>query len=369
MRANYSHLQPSVRTLAEQSAESRIRHIRADRWITYARAEAALSAMEELLSFPKRTRMPNLLLCGQSNNGKSMILAKFSRAHPPIAASDTADGVAHIPVLTVQMPPARDERRFFGAVLNALAFPHRPSDSVARRQDLSMRLLRATGVSVLQVDEVHNLLAGTQVQQRRMLNLLRWLGNELQIPIVGAGTAEALRAIQSDYQLANRFEPIGLPPWKDGSEYRKLLSTLEAVLPLRRPSQLARSALAGKVLSAGEGHSRRDRRDRATSISPGYQGRNRVHHSEDDRGFRLHLPNAAPSCGGLTRRIHDRRRRAPPDSCPFMSSRRPTRPCSLGSCAWPRASTSRWMFSLARHSVSCTTVVARNGGVARMPGS
>ena len=47
-----------------------------------------------------------------------------------------------------------------------------------------MRLLRATGVRILIIDEVHNLLSGAAGQQRRFLNLLRWLGNELQIPLV-----------------------------------------------------------------------------------------------------------------------------------------------------------------------------------------
>lgn len=57
----------------------------------------------------------------------------------------------------------------------------------------------------------------------------------MQIPLVGVGTAEALRAIRSDDQLVKRF------------------STLEAVLPLRKPSHLADSALAGRILSASEG--------------------------------------------------------------------------------------------------------------------
>jgi hypothetical protein len=103
------------------------------------------------------------------------------------------------------------------------------------------------------IDEVHNLLSGSRVQQRRLLNLLRWLGNELQIPLVAVGTAEALHAVQSDDQLANRVEPMGLPPWRNGEEYRQLLSTLEAVLPLRRPSQLAEPMLAEKILSTAEG--------------------------------------------------------------------------------------------------------------------
>ena len=253
MNTDYAHLHSAIRPFADESAPSRIRRIRTDRWITYTRAETALSSIEDLLSFPKRTRMPNLLIVGPTNNGKTMIVEKFRRSHPPTEANLTEDGIARVPVLKVQMPPGPDERRFFGAILDALAFPYTPSDRVARRQDAALRLMRSTDVSLLIIDEVHNLLSGTQIHQRRMLNLLRWLGNELQIPLVGAGTAEALRAIQSDDQLANRFEPVGLPPWKDGDEYRQLLRTLEALLPLRRPSHLAKSELAGKILLAAEG--------------------------------------------------------------------------------------------------------------------
>ena len=84
----YPHLLPAVQALADAPAEARIRRIRTDRWLGYARAEAALSALEDLLSFPKRTRMPNLLLVGPSNNGKTMIVEKIRRAHP---ASTDAD--------------------------------------------------------------------------------------------------------------------------------------------------------------------------------------------------------------------------------------------------------------------------------------
>jgi hypothetical protein len=78
---SYPHLLPQIRTLADAPGEIRIQRIRADRWIGYARAEAALAAMDDLLTFPKRTRMPNLLLVGPSNNGKTMIVEKFKRAH------------------------------------------------------------------------------------------------------------------------------------------------------------------------------------------------------------------------------------------------------------------------------------------------
>lgn len=253
MSADYLHLFPATRSLADAGTECRIRRIRTDRWITYARAEAALRMMEDLLAFPKRTRMPNLLLVGSTNNGKTMIVEKLRRAHPPITASSSANGAAHIPVLRVQMPAGPDESRFYGAILDELGFPHMPSDRVAKRQGVAVRMMQETSVRVLIIDEVHNLLSGSRLQQRRLLNLLRWLGNELQIPLVAVGTGEALHAVQSDDQLANRFEPVGLPPWRRGDEYLQLLSTLEAVLPLRRPSQLANPPLAEKILSLAEG--------------------------------------------------------------------------------------------------------------------
>ena len=89
MSDDYQHLQPSARVWADEDAVARVRRIRTDRWIAYARAEAALAAIEDVLSFPKRTRMPNLLLVGPTNNGKTMIVEKFRRAHPPTEAQHT----------------------------------------------------------------------------------------------------------------------------------------------------------------------------------------------------------------------------------------------------------------------------------------
>jgi hypothetical protein len=251
--SSYPHLLPQIRALADAPAEMRIRRIRMDRWIGYARAEAALAAMEDLLTFPKRTRMPNLLLVGPSNNGKTMIVEKFRREHMRGAEADLREGAIAVPVLKVQMPPAPDERRFFSAVLEALGASNRSNDRLAAKQDMAMRMLRATNVRLLAIDEVHNILSGSRDQQRRFLSLLRWLGNELQIPLVAVGTSEALRAIQSDDQLANRFMPFSLLSWRLDAEYLRLLNTLEAMLPLRERSGLVEPAFAQKLLNAAEG--------------------------------------------------------------------------------------------------------------------
>ena len=49
---SYPHLLPQIRAIADAPGEIRIQRIRADRWIGNARAEAALAAMDDLLTFP-----------------------------------------------------------------------------------------------------------------------------------------------------------------------------------------------------------------------------------------------------------------------------------------------------------------------------
>ena len=117
-----SHLLPAAQGLARLPADERIQRLRADRWIGYPRAVEALNRLEALYAWPNKQRMPNLLLVGPTNNGKSMIVEKFRRTHP---ASSDADQ-EHIPVLVVQMPSEPSVIRFYVALLAAMGAPLRP---------------------------------------------------------------------------------------------------------------------------------------------------------------------------------------------------------------------------------------------------
>ena len=89
---------------------------------------------------------------------------------------------------------------------------------------------------MLVIDEVHSLLASSYRQQRILLNTLRFLANELQLVLVCAGTADAKRALLTDEQLADRFEAVELPPWHNDNDFRRLLASFQAILPLRKKS-------------------------------------------------------------------------------------------------------------------------------------
>lgn len=180
-----SHLLPAAQGLARLPADERIQRIRADRWIGYPRAVEALNRLETLYAWPNKQRMPNLLLVGPTNNGKSMIVEKFRRAHPVGTDADQE----HIPVLVVQMPSEPSVIRFYVALLAAMGAPLRPRPRLPEMEQLALALLRKVGVRMLVIDELHNVLAGNSVNRREFLNLLRFLGNELRIPLVGSARA------------------------------------------------------------------------------------------------------------------------------------------------------------------------------------
>ena len=248
-RGDLGHLHPGARAVARLPGTERLHYVRADRWIGYPRATAALDRLEELLAWPGKQRMPNLLLIGATNNGKSMIIEKFRRLHAPVSEADRE----RIPVLVVQMPSEPTVIRFYTGLLAALGAPLRPRQRLAELEQRTLGLLRAVGVRMLVIDELHNVLAGRADARREFLNLIRFLGNELRIPLVGVGTREAYLAIRSDDQLENRFEPFTLPRWEPDGLGCSLLASFAASFPLRRPSSIATQQMARYLLTRCEG--------------------------------------------------------------------------------------------------------------------
>ena len=248
---DFSHLIPSAQNTVKLPAGERIARIRADRWIGYTLAQKALTKLEELFTYPERQRMPNLLIVGPTNNGKTMIIEKFRRQHQVMISDDGQ--TEQIPILAMQMPSSPTINRFYTMLLYSLNAPSFGSRRLSELEQLSLRILRQVGVRMLIIDEVHNILAGSASQQREFLNLIRFLGNKLQIPIVCVGTKEAYLAIRSDAQLENRFEPFLLPLWTLDDDFYSLLASFAAVLPLRRPSELHIPKIANFILSKSEG--------------------------------------------------------------------------------------------------------------------
>jgi len=254
----HHYLLPTIKDLLDANDKTRIAHIEKDHWIGYPRAQQALEKLNYLFSHPKRNRMPNLLIVSPTNNGKTMIIHKFFRDHFPERAKeivDEEDLLLEVPVINMQMPSSPDVKRFYLSLMDKLDVYNsmRGRSNIPSFEPSVYREMKKFNVHMLIIDEIHNILSGTYRQQIEFLNVIRYIGNEAKIPIVGVGTKEAYLAIRSDPQLENRFEPFSLPMWQAGNHFDALLASFTSILPLRKHSNLNQSIVSEYILTKSEG--------------------------------------------------------------------------------------------------------------------
>lgn len=245
-----NNLTPETRDMLGKSDEERIAYIRAERFFMYPRAREIISKMEELMSESKKTRMPCLLITGDSNNGKTSIVNKLQRMHPP------TDGMeeAALPVVALNAPHTPDVHALLDRIMKAMMLPFKKSDPVTAKEELIHFHFRNLGVKILIVDEIHNILCGSVPKQKSFMNAVKDLNNELRIPVVLVGIKDALHATDTDMQISSRFRPMLLQRWKLEEDYASVLLSVGRTLPMKKPSGLARDKkLAEMILDLSDG--------------------------------------------------------------------------------------------------------------------
>lgn len=249
--SNGEHLAPKAREVLALPNDARIRHLQEDRWVGYSKANEIIAKMEDLLVHPKVGRMPNMLIIGKTNNGKSHLVKHFHSLHP--SEDNPSGGGIIVPVLYIEAPDKPDISHLYSIILGMLCVPHRGNEKEEVKLAQVIKVLQSIELGIIVIDELHNLIAGSLLKQRAFLNAIRYLGNQIERSIVGVGTVEALRAIQIDDQLSNRFAPEVLPAWQLDMEFLKLLASLEKIIPLRDPSNLTEKTMAMKLHALSEG--------------------------------------------------------------------------------------------------------------------
>lgn len=245
------HLNTTTQGIVQLSDQERIKYTLQEKWIGYPKAKTIYDKLDDLMNHPITNRMPNMLLVGETNNGKTAILKRFAKKNDAYIDSRTSLLVA--PVVYVQAPPLPEEKRLYNNLLDTLQAPYKLSEKVEKKQQQVIHLLRKVDAKMLIIDEIQHVLAGNMGKQRLFLNVIKYLGNELNIPIVCAGIKTALNAIQTDDQLSNRFNPVSLSKWTLSDDYFRLLASLESIMPLKKESNLTDDEIAMSILNLSEG--------------------------------------------------------------------------------------------------------------------
>lgn len=247
---DYSHIHKNFRHIALLPNVERIAFIDTPRWIGYSRANEVIEVMQGLMNKVKQHRMPNLLLIGDSNNGKTTIIQDFAERF----GESYSDEHLVVPVCLIQAPPSANEKDLYISLIDYFALPYRSSDSAGVLRAQAVHTLRETHVKVLIIDEVHSMLTGTARQQRLIMNAIKYLCNALQLPIVLSGTKDAVRILHTDPQHASRFDVAELPLWQNDKEFRRLVGSFERILPLKKPSNLTETSVLNLIYSISGGN-------------------------------------------------------------------------------------------------------------------
>lgn len=247
----YKHIVDKFRHIVNLSDEERLCFLDQGRWIGYEVADKLINELVGLLNYPKRLRMPNLLIVGDSNNGKTSIVHRF---YTQYGMPNEKNGDLVMPVLFTNAPASTSDKDLYMAILEALNMPYRSKDSASTLAYQVIHLCKIYQVQMIIVDEFHSMLTGTSRQQLQVMNALKSLCNALQIPIIGVGTQDARRVLHTDPQHASRFSIAEIPLWQLNKDFQKLLFRIEGVLPLKNPSNLKQSQVASLIFSIAQGN-------------------------------------------------------------------------------------------------------------------
>lgn len=244
--APLGRLLPGVQALLDAPVAERARIILRDHVISYPALATVREQARWMFSQDPSVRASGLVVSASPGNGKTSLALSIQRSLRGV------DGCGPTTIL-ISMAGVRDARTVYGRILERLGSPARVSHRLSDREVLVTRLLRATRCRLLILDEVQDLLLGSEREQRRALEAVKLLMNELRLPVLAFGTQEAAQGFSSDAHLAARFTSYVLPAWQANDVLANFLVTWERMLPLRNPSGLGDAEVVGYLAKVSNG--------------------------------------------------------------------------------------------------------------------
>lgn len=233
------NLAPQFRKYLEMSDEERIYFIQKDKWIDYPLANKVLLKMQDIFNAPKSIRSRGMLLYGDSNNGKTAILKKFYRDFSKDEYIDEDGDLIHLmPIVYVISESSSDESVMFSKILSAMNVPVNHKEKVTKKKEEVIYNLGIMKTKLIIIDEIQNVLQGPYNKMTQLITSLKTLNNTTAIPIILAGTQDAMSAISIDNQTKSRFKPLELQNWNNDENFSRFITTIEAMLPLKKASNL-----------------------------------------------------------------------------------------------------------------------------------
>jgi hypothetical protein len=211
-----------------------------------------------------------LAIYGSSQSGKSHILRQLRR-HKMLQKVTTPEGIIR-PLIMLEAPSPCTLKALGVAILEKLKFPDGRDSSLdgflAKSSDPQTHfvwrqvqaLLEAHGVSVLIIDEIHNVLVGkgkTELEETAMTIKSLLVNERWPMQVVISGTSEKTKTFIDTFpELQERVRRVEIQPIprKDVKQLQHFVSSIEKQLAFPQPSHLDAGDMPDRFWLATKGH-------------------------------------------------------------------------------------------------------------------
>jgi hypothetical protein len=217
-------------------------------------AAAATSTLRQVVTTGRRLTLLNrhatsarrgMILSGAAGTGKTTAVTQFGKTHQAIDQLRHPRISDRIPVIYVTVPPAATPRMLAVEFARFLGLPLTVRANITDVIEAVCGVAVDTRVSLVCVDEIHNLQLATR-NGAEVSDTLKYFSERIPATFIYAGIDVERQGLFSGTrgsQIAGRFTLIPAHAFPPGAEWQSLVATLEAALRLHRHQQGTLAAL------------------------------------------------------------------------------------------------------------------------------
>lgn len=237
VNSSFAHVNPKRHYIFDLPDEERADVCREDFWVPHPAATSLIQKIKMMLRVKNKTQAPCMLCCGDGGAGKTSHVLRLEQ--------EVKTWEQKLIFVSMHQNPNNYSLKQLILAKMGVDFS-RQARAASNITPQMQAIIKRDNIKGVVIDEVHDALTLTDLQQRINLSLLKNLsGSEYGLSVFAFGIASAQKVLRADPQLERRYAIHDIKAFSYGEEYRNFVSSYIYNLPLK-----SRSIIDGELLLA-----------------------------------------------------------------------------------------------------------------------
>jgi len=198
----------------------------ADRFVQHTAITRAIDDMNFVYELSGHNQRPvNLAITGEGGIGKTSLINYFLSTALEVEPQHSHFGFGKN-ISTFDLPTGVTQTKLLNAILDS-------KNPNPQKMSLGSFALKAQemGLKLIIIDEFHELAEVPKNYRNQCLHAIKWIGNNLKIPFIIAGTSNVETVFKSKNELGRRFKVLKMKTWESGREFEYFIYSYLKSLP------------------------------------------------------------------------------------------------------------------------------------------